>query len=161
MVGLQLGCEETTAERTSFREPGWLPHCPRGMKRRDRELSPAQQLCPLHQPLPGISMCFWLSRRAARRLQPSSLLCFADNQLGNAETLLCWSIVAEHCSRSSQRIRAVRKSCQRAANPYNFFLICIAACDSKLQQVEFPGELYHHPAPLLRCLSQSGSGRCH
>jgi len=39
------------------------------MEGRDGGLLPAQQFCPLLQPLPGISMYFWLSRRAAERLQ--------------------------------------------------------------------------------------------
>lgn len=35
------------------------------------------------------------------------------------QTLLCWGTIAENCSCSSQKIWAVKKFCQRAANPYN------------------------------------------
>lgn len=48
-------------------QPYSLPCCPRKMERRDRVLLPAQQLCPIPQPLSGNSKCFWPSRSTARR----------------------------------------------------------------------------------------------
>lgn len=75
------------------------------------------------------------------------------------QTLLCWSTVAEHCSCSSQKIRAVTKSCQRAANPYNclFFMLWFWTAASWVSPVR---------AVLPCCPSastpvQAGPGRCH
>lgn len=90
---------------------------------------------------------------------PSSLLCFAYNQLGNAETLLCWCMIAERCSHSSQRIRAVRKSCQGAANPYNYYFFF------KLQHVILNCSMLSSPCesctttlPLCSCACHSLDG---
>lgn len=38
---------------------------------------------------------------------------------GKCRPCSAWSTIAEHCSCTSQKIWAVTKSCQRAANPYN------------------------------------------
>lgn len=143
-------CEETTNQRTSFSQ-ACCPISPRAMERRDRGLLPVQQLLPA----PAWDQ-HGLSRRAAGRpVVPSSSLCFAYNQLGNTEALLCWSTIAEHCSRSSQRIRAVRKSCQRAANPYIFFFFF------KLQPVILNCSMLSSPCESCTTILPLSSHACH
>ena len=83
------------------------------------------------------------------------MLCFADNQLGNAETLLCWSIFTEHFSRSSQRIRAIRKSCQRAANPYNYCFFRLQHVILNCSMLSSPRESCTTILPLCSCACHS------
>jgi len=71
---------------------------------------------------------------------PSCSLCFAYSQLGSAETLLCRCMITEHCSHSSQRIKAVRKSCQRAANPYNYIFFKLQHVILNRSMLSFPCE---------------------
>lgn len=112
-------CKETSNQRTSFRHSGLLPHLPQ----RDRgtgQGAPASTTALTFTPaLAWDQHGLWAFQEGCRETsgaQQITLLCLQPT--GKCRDLA----VLEHGrSRSSQRIRAVRKSCQRAANPCNFF----------------------------------------